>query len=137
MDAPFSGKMAVVTGASDGLGRGSRFTVRLPLLADAAEREAGAGDPQRGAAVTVHPRRILVVEDSQDVAESLSAWREDDGHQVRVARTGAEALAEASAFRPEVMLVDIGLPDMSGYDLARKNGVARARLASITTGSSR
>ena len=109
-----------VTGASDGLGRGSRFTVRLPLLADAAEREAGAGDPQRAAAAAVHPRRILVVEDSWDVAESLSAWLEDDGHQVRVARTGAEALAQASAFRPEVMLVDIGLPDMSGHDLARK-----------------
>jgi len=109
-----------VTGASDGLGRGSRFTVRLPLLADAAEREAGAGDPQRGAAVTVHPRRILVVEDSQDVAESLSAWLEDDGHQVRVARTGAEALSEARTFRPEVMLVDIGLPDMSGHELAPK-----------------
>ena len=94
--------------------------MRLPLLADAAEREAGAGDPQRAAAAAVHPRRILVVEDSWDVAESLSAWLEDDGHQVRVARTGAEALAEASAFRPEVMLVDIGLPDMSGHDLARK-----------------
>ena len=70
--------------------------------------------------MTVHPRRILVVEDSQDVAESLSAWLEDDGHQVHVARTGAEALAEARAFRPEVMLVDIGLPDMSGHELAPK-----------------
>jgi PAS domain S-box-containing protein len=109
-----------VTGASEGLGQGSRFTVRLPLMADAAEREAGAGDPRHAAAASVPPRRILVVEDSRDVAESLSALLEDDGHQVRVAWTGAEALEVASAFQPEVMLVDIGLPDMSGHELALK-----------------
>jgi PAS domain S-box-containing protein len=109
-----------VTGASEGLGQGSRFTVRLPLMADAAAREAGAGDPQHAAAASVPPRRILVVEDSRDVAESLSALLEDDGHQVRVAGTGAEALEVASAFQPEVMLVDIGLPDMSGHELALK-----------------
>jgi PAS domain S-box-containing protein len=109
-----------VTGASDGLGRGSRFTVRLPLLVEAAERETVSGGAERAATPGVRPRRILIVEDSRDVAESLSGWLEDEGHEVRLAWTGAEALQEASAFRPEVVFVDIGLPDISGHDLARK-----------------
>jgi two-component system CheB/CheR fusion protein len=110
-----------VAGASEGLGKGSRFTVRLPLLADvAAEREAAAGGPERATAPGVRSRRILIVEDSRDVAESLSGWLEDEGHQVRIAWTGAEALEAAGAFRPEVVFVDIGLPDMNGHDVARK-----------------
>jgi PAS domain S-box-containing protein len=110
-----------VSGASEGLGRGSQFTVRLPLLQDAAEGEASARRAGRvAAAAGAVPRRILIVEDNVDVADSLSAWLSDSGHDVRVARTGAVALDEAEAFRPELIFVDIGLPDMSGHDAARK-----------------
>ena len=110
-----------VTGASEGLGKGSRFTVRLPLLPATVDRTVAARARSGIAAgEDVRPRRILVVDDNADVAESLSEWLGDSGHEVRVARTGAAALEQAEAFRPEVMLVDIGLPDMSGHDIARK-----------------
>ena len=55
-----------------------------------------------------------------DVAESLSLWLQDWGHDVRVAHTGEQALAEARAFRPELLLIDVGLPGMNGHEAARK-----------------
>jgi CheY-like chemotaxis protein len=108
-----------VTGESEGLGRGSRFTVRLPLLGTP-DRDTARERQGVSAAADVRPRRMLVVDDNPDVAESLSEWLGDGGHDVRVARTGAAALQEAEAFRPEVLFIDVGLPDMSGHDVARK-----------------
>jgi signal transduction histidine kinase/ActR/RegA family two-component response regulator len=101
---------------SDGLGHGSEFVVRLPALAAAA-----APTPP---AETIHaagagPRRVLIVDDNLDVAESLSMILEILGHHVRAAHDGPEALATARANRPDVMLIDIGLPGMNGYDVAR------------------
>ena len=61
-----------------------------------------------------------MVEDNRDVAESLSAWLADCGHDVRVAATGAAGLQSAETFRPELIFVDIGLPDMSGHEAARR-----------------
>jgi len=107
-----------VTGASEGSGRGSTFVVRLPLLAEPTAAQPEAGAPPIAVAVT--PRRLLVVDDNRDVAETLSLWLEDAGHEVRVAHTGAEAVRLAESFRPEVLFVDIGLPDGSGYELARR-----------------
>jgi CheY-like chemotaxis protein len=110
-----------VVGASDGVGRGSRFTVRLPLLADNTDRSAPrpkARGVSTGEGVT--SRKILLIEDNQFVAESLAAWLDDCGHQVRIAATGAAGLREAEAFRPELIFVDIGLPDMTGHETARK-----------------
>jgi two-component system CheB/CheR fusion protein len=110
-----------VTGASEGLGRGSSFTVRLPLLGEAAGREADSDRRNRIATPEgERPRRILVVDDNPDVAESLSGWLEDCGHEVRIARNGAAALKEADAFRPELLFVDVGLPDVTGHEVARK-----------------
>jgi len=107
-----------VTGSSEGPGKGSTFVVRLPLLA---ERDAA---PQRdraaSAAAAVVPRKILVVDDNLDVAESLSGFLEDCGHEVRVAPTGELALEEAQAFRPDVMLIDVALPGISGHEAARR-----------------
>jgi len=108
-----------VTGESEGLGRGSRFTVRLPLLGTP-DRDTARERHGVSAAADVQPRRMLVVDDNPDVAESLSEWLGDGGHDVRVARTGAAALQEAEAFRPEVLFIDVGLPDMSGHDVARR-----------------
>ncbi|WP_429483805.1 response regulator [Paraburkholderia youngii] len=106
-----------VTAASPGLGQGSEFTVRLPL--------APIQDlPKSLALPTISEpdlrRRILLVDDSEDAAVSLSMLLESDGHQTRIATTGAAALVMAYEFEAEVLLLDIGLPDISGYDVARR-----------------
>jgi PAS domain S-box-containing protein len=125
-----------VSGESAGLGKGSRFTVRLPLLGRAPERDAspaGEGPPVEGA---VTSRKIVIVDDNADVADSLAAWLGDCGHDVRVASTGEAALREAQAFAPEVMLIDIGLPDMSGHEavakLRRMPETANSLLVAVT-----
>ncbi|HEY6098951.1 MAG TPA: ATP-binding protein [Anaeromyxobacter sp.] len=98
---------------SDGVGRGAEFVVRLPLAtagSEAAHPRAGAGR---------RPRRILVVEDNPDAASSLREALELGGHVVAVAYDGAEGVARAREFRPEVVLCDIGLPGTDGYAFAR------------------
>lgn len=101
---------------SEGPASGSRFTVRLPLL------EATVEDAEPAVATTsAQPvsRRILVVDDNVDAAESLSLVLELLGHEVRAAFDGEAALREAEALRPEVVLLDIGMPVMDGMTLAR------------------
>ncbi|MGZ8242651.1 ATP-binding protein [Methylomagnum sp.] len=100
-------------------GQGSEFTVRLPLAVDSpAATPSGAtvGNfraPRAG-------RRILVVEDNEDALQSLTMLLELDGHRVCAAANGSAALELARGFCPEVALLDIGLPDMDGYELARR-----------------
>jgi PAS domain S-box-containing protein len=107
-----------VVAHSEGPGKGSEFVVRLPLL----PRPAGAAAPQtagrRNAAPP--PRRILVVDDSADAADSLAMMLRLDGHDVRVARDGPRALELAAADPPDVALLDIGMPGMDGYEVARR-----------------
>jgi two-component system CheB/CheR fusion protein len=98
--------------ASEGPGSGTELVVRLPL---AAPPEAAAAAPPEAAAA---PRRVLVVEDNADAAESLKDLLELRGHEVRVVFDGQAGLLAARTFRPEVVLCDIGLPGMSGYDFA-------------------
>jgi two-component system CheB/CheR fusion protein len=101
-----------VEAKSAGKGTGTEFVVRLRLAAaPPAARHAGPGAPSG-------PRRILVVEDNPDGAESLRAVLELEGHTVEVAYDGPGALEKARAFRPDVVLCDIGLPGMSGYEVA-------------------
>jgi DNA-binding response OmpR family regulator len=64
--------------------------------------------------------RILVVDDNPDAADSLARLLADDGHEVRVARDAEEAMREAVSFRPDTVVLDIGLPDVSGYEIARR-----------------
>ena len=105
-----------VTAASAGAGRGSAFTVRLPAVpAPAAAAPAGA-EP---AAPTGPGRRILVVEDNADAREMLQALLEASGHVVAAAEDGPSGLAALRAFRPEIALIDVGLPGIDGYDVAR------------------
>jgi PAS domain S-box-containing protein len=106
-----------VEARSDGPGHGSEFLVRLPLRAEpaivqtqASSSPAPGGDGPR--------RRILVVDDNADAAQALRLLLEHDGHEVRVALDGASGLALARDYRPDVALLDIGLPKMSGYELA-------------------
>jgi PAS domain S-box-containing protein len=104
-----------VSAASEGLGRGATFVVRLPL----AEPIAAEAAPSARAEVPGNHRRILVIEDDVDVADGLQAALEIDGHDVEVAKNGSDGLSRARRFQPEVVLCDIGLPGMNGYDVAR------------------
>lgn len=100
---------------SCGQGKGSVFIVRLPLAPE--QFPAAPGEPET--AGPVPRRRVLVIEDIQDVAESLKSLLEDEGHQVAVACDGYEGLVKAKNFQPDVLLCDIGLPGMDGYQVAR------------------
>lgn len=107
-----------VRASSDGPGKGSEFTVRLPLAVDAtnagARAEGHGEDPRRPTAV-----RILVVDDNVDAADSLAMLLRMMGSEVRIAYEGVGALRAAEEFRPEVALVDIGLPGMNGHEVAQ------------------
>jgi two-component system CheB/CheR fusion protein len=102
---------------SDGPGRGAEFTIRLP----AETAPDGEAAPSASSAVSPPgPVRILLVEDNPDAAESLRMLLEILGHQVRVVHDGPSALDVAPEYAPNVMLVDIGLPGMDGYEVARR-----------------
>lgn len=102
---------------SEGLGHGSRFTVRLPLAAGTEQAPTSAGADAPGAAGAGH---ILVVEDNEDGRELLVALLEEFGHVVRAAADGPQALALADEAAPWLVLLDIGLPGMDGYEVARR-----------------
>jgi two-component system CheB/CheR fusion protein len=107
---------ARIEAQSQGLGQGAEFVVTLPALPTMEERRPTApaeSIPQRTA-------RVLVVEDNADTAESLTMLLELLGHRVRAAYDGVAALDAARANVPDVMLVDIGLPGMDGYEVARR-----------------
>jgi PAS domain S-box-containing protein len=108
-----------VTARSEGPGKGSVFEVALPRLAEAGP---GAGDSGQEPAVRGRGtgKRILVVDDNADAANSLGELLEALGHEVSVRFDGKSALASVAAFVPEVLVLDIGLPDMDGYELARR-----------------
>lgn len=101
---------------SEGLGRGSRFVARFPgsVVGRTAEAEAavktGGQEP---------PRRIVVADDNVDAADSLTMILEAGGHTVKTAYGGRAALAAIMDFRPDVAFLDIGMPDMDGYEVAR------------------
>jgi signal transduction histidine kinase len=104
---------------SEGLGRGSEFVVRLPALA---EERAPDLSPEDGdeLAARERGRRILVVDDNHDSAETLGTILEISGHEVWLAQDGPEALAQVERHRPEIVLLDIGLPKIDGYEVARR-----------------
>ena len=120
-----------VAAASEGPGRGSEFTVRLPLSKAArpgAATETGLPKPDRA---RVRGTRILVVDDNPDAADALAEALRVGGYDVRTANDGVQALAIAATFRPEVALLDLGLPVMDGYELGE-----RLRSAPETRGTS-
>jgi signal transduction histidine kinase/CheY-like chemotaxis protein len=102
---------------SDGAGKGSEFTVRLPL-AGAALPTADPESPRPMAGT--RPRRILLADDNVDFAKSLAVVLASRGHEVRVAHDGAEALATAAHFNPDFAFLDIGMPKVHGYEVARR-----------------
>ena len=106
-----------VTAASEGRGRGSQFTVRLPLTARPQVDKANAAI----AAPSVRPLpRVLVVDDNRDAADSLGALLQIMGAEVRVAHDGFAALEEFDTFHPGVVVLDLGMPELDGYEVARR-----------------
>jgi len=106
----------VVTAQSGGLGKGSQFTVSLPRHSAAAvvvSSDVAIAIPASAS------RKILVVDDNQDAASSLAILLEMEGHETRTAADGETALLEVEAWRPDVVFLDIGLPRLSGYEVAR------------------
>ena len=106
-----------IVASSDGEGKGSTFVVRLPRLTNLVEPAA----PKKLASDSNEPvkRRILVVDDNLDAAESMKMMMTLAGNDAEVAHDGGEAVERATAFRPDVILLDIGLPVMDGYDVCR------------------
>jgi len=108
-----------ISARSDGPGKGSEFAVRMPL---------STANPMTAARPAVLPSTgegagkfaILVVDDNRDAAESLAMLLEIEGHDIRIAHDGPEALRTLESFRPQVILLDIGLPGMNGYEVARR-----------------
>jgi PAS domain S-box-containing protein len=118
-----------VAAQSDGLGKGSMFTIDLPAI-DRAPAPVPVLPRVRPAA---SGRRILIVDDKRDFARALEAALQMLGHTVAVAHDGRSALAIATTFKPEIGLLDIGLPEMDGYELARALHDAQViRLVAIT-----
>ena len=104
-----------VTATSAGPGKGSEFVVRLP----AAPRAGASSDRDGGAEAPSSRRaRVLVVDDNVDTANGMARLLKFSGHEVRVAHNGEAALTLAREYRPEVLLLDIGLPGLDGYELA-------------------
>ena len=108
-----------VVASSAGPGQGSQFRVLLPCLGEVEEPIAPEESSGRLPAASV-ARRILVVDDNVDVVETTTMLLSLSGHQVRSAKDGLQALHMASEFRPDVVLLDIGLPLMDGYEVARR-----------------
>ncbi|MBA3886731.1 MAG: PAS domain S-box protein [Acidobacteria bacterium] len=126
-----------VEARSEGLGLGSEFVVRLPTSAQVVDPDQG-GEP--GQQVSQSPaasgHRLLVVDDNQDGADSLATLLKLQGHEVRVAYSGMAALETTKTYTPDVVFMDIGMPGMDGYEVARRlrqtPGLERVVLAALT-----
>lgn len=119
---------------SEGLGKGSELVVRLPALrADAPDRASASGRPPAAARRAPH---VLIVDDNEDAAEMLSLALAHSGYVTRVAHDGPQALHAAEDFPADVAVLDIGLPVMDGYELARRlrahAALSRVRLVALT-----
>jgi PAS domain S-box-containing protein len=109
-----------ITAHSAGLGRGSEFVVRLPALSPEIAVEQSPAPSEEAALQSSKQRRILVVDDNRDSAESLAMLLRFGGDEVETAFDGIEALELAERFRPHIALLDIGMPRLNGYDTCRR-----------------
>ena len=124
---------------SEGLGSGAEFIVRVPVLADSKREVPAHILPTRvpvAAPADARNLRILVVDDNVDAADSIAMLLNMEGHDTRAVNTARAALLAVPEFQPEVVLLDIGLPEMDGYEVARRlraqNGKQRMRLVAVT-----
>jgi CheY-like chemotaxis protein len=102
---------------SDGVGKGAEFVVHLPIARVPALSEDQGDDTRQPSALRC---RILVADDNSDAAESMGTLLRFMGNEVRIVRDGLQAFEEAAAFRPDLILLDIGMPRMNGYEAARR-----------------
>jgi two-component system CheB/CheR fusion protein len=123
-----------IEATSAGLALGSEFIVRLPLVP--VTEELAAGDGKSKDTEETPTRRILIVDDNVDAAETQGMLLRATGHEVRVAHEGTTALQLARTFLPEVVLLDIGMPGEDGYSVARKMraepGLSEALIVAVT-----
>jgi PAS domain S-box-containing protein len=105
---------------SAGLGKGSEFVTRLPAIAGTATETASKLEEKVYAPPSGGPMRVLVVDDNVDSAESMAVLLRLYGHEVRLAHDGEAALEEARSFKPDVIFLDLSLPKMDGYEVARR-----------------
>jgi hypothetical protein len=103
---------------SAGIGQGSTFTVRLPLVAHAPDQMATG--PTAAPAATFQHRRILVVDDNHDATDSIALLLRHMGHEVHTAYDGEEGVEATGTYKPDIVLMDIGLPRLNGYEAARR-----------------
>jgi CheY-like chemotaxis protein len=105
---------------SKGSGQGSEFTVRLPLSGEEQTFAAETANARQASSAHGPSRRVLVVDDNQDVANSFAVVLSSLGHEVQTVYDGQAALEAVNRFAPEVVFLDIGLPGMDGYTVARR-----------------
>jgi signal transduction histidine kinase len=121
---------------SAGRDQGSEFVVRLPLAATGTNAPSGPPSAAMNDETPAKPLRVLIVDDNEDSATVLGHLLKLWGHDVRTARDGRDALAAAHRWQPDVVLLDIGLPEMDGYEIARRlradPGMAGAFLVAVT-----
>jgi signal transduction histidine kinase/ActR/RegA family two-component response regulator len=109
-----------VSAESGGIGLGAEFKITLPgTLVLASPTPDVATSSESGSPITERRARILIADDNVDAADSLGMLLELAGHDVKVAHSGNAALASGESYRPDVVILDIGMPDLSGYDVAR------------------
>jgi len=120
--------------ASAGPGKGAEFVVRIPLAGEMQPPAREARDPLVRGSAKAH--RILLADDNLDFASSFATLLRRMGNEVRVEHDGPAALAAANEFQPEIAFLDIGLPKLNGFDLARRlrglQATARSRLVAVT-----
>jgi signal transduction histidine kinase len=109
-----------VEAESGGAGRGSVFRIHLPCLAAAVQGRHDKVSPIQARKPQAAGRRVLVVDDNADAAETVAAYLRLEGHETKVVTEGAEVLGSASVFEPQVVVLDIGLPGLDGYQIARQ-----------------
>ena len=109
-----------VEARSDGLGQGSEFAVRLPLIVESPKENWQDHEDHKAGGACGPRRRVLAADDNVDAAQSLAMLLSVLGHEVRTAHDGQAAVEMAESFRPDVVLLDIGMPRLNGYEAARR-----------------
>jgi two-component system CheB/CheR fusion protein len=109
-----------IQGYSEGLGHGSEFTVRLPIIREVQSPAIAPLEQTLEALPADSHHRVLIVDDNADMADLVGELARSMGHEVAVAPDGPTALTRVTTFRPDIALIDVGLPGMNGYELARR-----------------